>query len=128
MSLPFCATGLKCCLQAPLYSAFHFQSIGRFLGLSFRGPHPFRWLSHPGDLLTCWGFRMFYMAHAFGVGVTLSSFPPQNLAIFLHFHVPDYITHQKCSGQLSVNVICHRPFLLPKLSLVRSVTLWAHNE
>lgn len=92
-------------VQAPLQSALHLCSLRGFLELSFRGPH----LS---DISQIWGTyffsfeskRFIWLFRRYSdtfFGAILSTFPPQNLTIFPHFHLPDCTKHQIRACQFS---------------------------
>lgn len=140
-SRAFSDMGVKCLLQEPLCFNFHFHSVCKYLGHSFRDAYPSRWFSDTGDLLSRFSMKVPYMNSTYfffggeweGWGVvnifvcllfvshaiacaTLSFYPLQNISLFLHFRLSDCPKHQKYAGQLYIDGIWHRPFLHPKLS------------
>lgn len=60
-SRAFSDMGVKCLLQEPLCFNFHFHSVCKYLGHSFRDAYPSRWFSDTGDLLSRFSMKVPYM-------------------------------------------------------------------
>lgn len=60
-SQAFSYMGVKCLLQEPLCFNFHFHSVCKYLGHSFRHAYPSRWFSDIGDLLSRFSMKVLYM-------------------------------------------------------------------